>query len=489
MARFEIPFAQGFYVSESLPISQQRCINLYPSPVETNAEAKVALFGIPGLLEKATAGTDETNRGAHVLSDVPYFINEDNLYRLDRSFDAFGVASFIAVRVNDAVLITGQGSVATADNGTQMCIVDPTSSAKFNAWIYVEGGALTQISDVDFDGPVSSVVFVDGFFLFTKKDGNTFFISALRDGLNYNALDFATAETDPDPIKAAFVLRNQVFIFGSQTVEPFQNIGGTGFPFQRINGGALQKGILAPLSITELQGNMVWVGSSVNEGPAIWISSGGQPKRISTRAIENQLRTFTDEQIQDSVVVKYSQSGSYFVAWSFTDQTTFVYDFSSQLWAERSSRIDITDRIWRPASIVDAYGELFVGDRFSNKIGIIDKEVFTEYTEDIIGIFTTPPIDNDGQPFFMDSIELFVESGTALTTGQGSDPEIRMTFTDDGGRTFSNSTSRKAGKIGENDTRVIWNRLGRVSRQRAFEFKMSDPVKRVIIKAEANIEG
>lgn len=489
MPRFEVPFAQGFYISESLPISAQECVNFYPSVVQTNAEAKVTLFGTPGLIEKATAGTAEFNRGAHVLSDVPYFVNGGNLYRLDRTIDAFGVASFTAVKVNGAVTITGSKTVSIADNGTQMCIVDPTSSAKFNAWIYVEGVGLTQVSDADFDGPASAVVFVDGFFLFTKKDGQKFFVSALRDGLTYNALDFASAEVDPDPIRAPFVLKNQVFIFGSQTVETFQNIGGSGFPFQRINGQVLQKGILAALSVTEVQGAMAWVGSSVNEGPAIWISSGAQPKRISTRAIENQLRTFTDQQIEDAIVLKYSQAGSYFVAWTFPGQATFVYDTSSQLWHERSSRITVTDVVWRPASIVDAYGELIVGDTFSNKIGFLDKETFTEYTEDIIGVFSMPPIDNDGQPYFMDSIELFMESGNALTTGQGSDPEIRMSFSDNGGRTFSNSISRNIGKIGEFNTRVMWNRLGRVARQRIFKFQISEPIKRVIIKAEANIES
>ena len=210
-----LPFAQGFYVSESLPISAQECVNFYPNIPQTGTVTQQSLFGTPGLVEIATAGAEETNRGLHVFNAIPFAVNGENLYRIDRSFDAFGVASFNAVQVNGATALPGTERVQMADNGEsggQMCIILPEGTNQFNAFIFTTAGGLVQITNFDFDGPVSSVVYIDGFFLFTKTDGNKFFISALRDGFSYLATDFADAEVDPDPIQAASVLHNELLI-------------------------------------------------------------------------------------------------------------------------------------------------------------------------------------------------------------------------------------------------------------------------------------
>ena len=487
-----LPFAQGFYVSESLPISGQECVNFYPNIPQTGTVTRQSLFTTPGIPEIANAGTDEFNRGSHVFNGIPYEVNGNNLYRIDRTFDAFGEAVFTAVQVNGGVPLPGDQLVVMADNGSaggEMSIVLPEGDNQFNAYIFDDVAVtLTQISDVDFDGPVSTVVYIDGFFLFTKKAGNKFFISNLRQGLVYTATDFADAEVDPDPIRAAFVLRNQPFIFGSETAEPFQNVGGSGFPFLRIDGGVIDKGIDAPNSIVEIDGNMAWIGSAVQEQAAIWISNGGKPQKISTTAIDNQIRTYTDDEISKAFVLTYSQSGALFAAWTFPGRETFVYESVSGLWHTRESLSVSVLGPWRVQSIVEAYGELIMGDILTNKFGIIDRDVFTEFGSEIRRRFVLPPIDNDGLPFFMNSLEVVAESGVGLTEGQGEDPEILMSYSDNGGRTFTDTEGRSVGKIGEFDVRTIWNQLGRVDRQRSIRFDVSDPVKWVIYKVEADID-
>jgi hypothetical protein len=394
------------------------------------------------------------------------------------------------VNVNGAVSIPGDERVITSDNGTQICIVVPEDDQTFNAWIYTEAGGLVQISDLDFNGPVGTVVYIDGYFLFTTQDGTQFFISALRDGFNYNALDFGTAEVDPDPNKAAFVLINQLFIFGSETTESFQNVGGSGFPFVRIQGQVLQKGILAPNSVAEVDSEMMWIGSGNNEQPAIWASAGGKPRKVSTSAIDNQLRQYPDSDVENAYVLKYSQGGNFFVAYTFPNQATFTYNLTSGLWFTQESDNSGTPIPWRVASVEAAYGELFVGDTISEKIGIIDKEAFTEYDDvEFKRRFSLPPVGNGGMPMFSDSVELLMETGTATQNGQGSDPQISMSFTDNGGRSFNTPMMRSVGRIGEYSTRVIWNRLGRASRERSYRFEISDPIKPVILKMELNSDG
>lgn len=571
-----LPFAQGFYVSESLPISAQECVNFYPNIPQTGTVTKQSLFGTPGLLEIANADNGESNRGLHAFDGIPYAVNGDTLYRIDRSFDAFGDATYSAVSVgtglfgDERVIMADNGPVRsdpiiipstsitsvtdsdglarfnfasvgttitpgtevvivdfitnTAYNGTflvtisdsdiffetgvafgtdeavgsftgtiaggagQICIVIPESDLQFNAFIFTIDGGLNQISDPDFDGPVSSVVYVDGFFLFTKKDGNTFFISAIRNGFSYNALDFSGADVDPDPIRAPFILKNEVFIFGSQTMEPFQNIGGAGFPFIRIEGGVQDKGLDAPFSLVEIDGNMAFIGSADKEDAAIWLSNGGKPQKISSTAIDNQIRTYSDSVIENAFAATYSQSGALFAVFTFPGEETFVYEAVSGFWHTRESTTNEAQNTWRVSNIIQAYGELIVGDLVSNKFGQIDKEVFTEYGELIKRRFVLPPLDNGGNPFFINSIELVGETGQGNTVDPASDPQVLHSSSRDGGRTFGESLSRSFGEKGEYNIRCIWDQLGRVPRSYMPRFEVSDPVKWAFYKVEANID-
>ena len=84
------------------------------------------------------------------------------------------------------------------------------------------------------------------------------------------------------------------------------------------------------------------------------------------------------------------------------------------------------------------------------------------------------------------SLQLDIEAGTGLVTGQGSDPEIMLRWSDDGGHTWSNEHWSKMGKIGEYYRRVFWRRMGMTLklRDRVYEVSATDPVKIAIMGAE-----
>jgi hypothetical protein len=86
------------------------------------------------------------------------------------------------------------------------------------------------------------------------------------------------------------------------------------------------------------------------------------------------------------------------------------------------------------------------------------------------------------------SFELLAQVGEGLLSGQGSDPQICLRWSDDGGRTWSREHWTTLGKIGAYRTRVLWRRLGQ-ARDRVFEISMSDPVDVALITAylEANV--
>jgi len=83
-------------------------------------------------------------------------------------------------------------------------------------------------------------------------------------------------------------------------------------------------------------------------------------------------------------------------------------------------------------------------------------------------------------------MQLDCETGVGLNDGQGSDPQVMLRWSDDGGHTWSNEHWVSIGKIGQYGKRAIWRRLGMTLklRDRVYEISGTDPVKIDIMGAE-----
>ena len=496
--RTTLSIAQGFYVSDALPISSQRCVNFYPSVPQTSTVTDANLFSTAGIKTLTSGDGITTCRGAHVLAGVPYFVIGTQLFRVEYSV-VDDVDTFSKVLIGT---IEGNSRVFMADNGTQLCIVAvPDSATSGKSYIFTASpDTLTEITDVNFDGPASSVVYSDGYFIFHKSDGKKFFNSPLNDGLTgYDALDFNVAEADPDQIQGLGVLNNQLYVFGTQTVQPFRNIGRVPAPFAPVVGATLNIGLSAPQSVVNFGGGLAFIGAGVNESPAVWLISGGQYRKLSTIAIENELSKLSETDLSESVFSwVYAESGAYWLGIS-TKQTCFVYDLINQRWHERQSVNDGALERYRASHMVTAYGRVMVGDTRSSKIGSLNEDVYTDFDILVQRFVTSRPFDNQGKAISVASIEAVVESGVGLandisvnlddtTTGTGgSDPQIELSWSDDGGRTYDGFISRSLGKIGDYTQRPTWSRLGMFNRQRVLKFTVSSPTKATIIKVEADI--
>jgi hypothetical protein len=417
------------------------------------------------------------------MKGVGYFVSGSRLY----SVTSGGV-------IVDIGAITGSGRVSLANSGQFLVIVVPGG----DSFAYDNVTAqLNQITDVDFI-TASTVVFKDGFFVFSAADGSVFFNSALNDPFSYDALDFGTAEINPDRIVALHVNHNELFVTGEETVELFQNVGGSGFPFQRIPGANIQKGVYGRFTLAEFDNTFVFVGGGVNEDASIWkVTGSSSVQKISTSAIDNAIQKFTEAEIAAAFSWVYSEGGNFFVGFTFVSSRipskTFVYDATTSALAGASSwherQTGVADNRWRVNSIIRLGGKTLVGDQIDGRIGELDLETFDEYGDVLFWSKSSQPFSNQGKRMFFGELELTMESGVGLTTGQGSDPVVRMDFSDDGGRTFSSEFSRNYGKIGAYDQRTIWRRQGDFPVSRVVRFSGSDPVKRNILKLEANAES
>jgi len=473
----QLEIATGFYQSDSLPLVAQRCVNWEPIVPQAAALSQRALRDVYGIDTRTLTGSTiiGINRGAQVVNGVPYFINERTLY----SFDSDNV-------VTDHGEIIGSGRVSLAHNGQYLVIVVPsvTGYAFNNA-----DSTLTEITDIDFQ--VSDTVsFKDGFFIFTASDGEQFFISNLNQPLVYDALDFGSAEVRPDKIVASNVNLNELRIWGEDTGELFQNVGGSGFPFKRVPGGDIQKGLRAKHSIVDFDNSFVFLGGAPNELTAVWRFEGGV-RKISTSAIDNAIQEYTEDEIADAFAFTYAYGGNFFVAFTFTSinipSRTLVYDATTSaltgenVWHERQSGID--DDKWRVTEIVSVYGDLIVADSVDGRVGTLNKDTHTEYGNTIKRQKTSQPFNVDRFPLTVSKLMLTMKAGVG--TIAGVDPQIKMEYSDDQAGIFRIAGLRSYGEIGNRKRIPSWCRQGQIPRDRVLRFTTTEPVKSVLLRLDA----
>lgn len=471
-----ITLHNGFYVSASSPLSAQLCTNYYPNIPQVEGALNIgSLIGTPGISQDLTTGNaTEINRGSHTMNGTPYFVNGETLYQVNRS-----VVLGVEVLTNVALgTIGGYGRISSADNGKQLMII-----AEGEGYIW-DGTDFNKILDSDFkaNGKPEHVVYIDSFFLITT-DQKKLIKSDHNNGLSYNALQFTSAESDPDPIESAIVFKNQIYVAGSETMEVFENVGGVGFNFSR-TGFFIDKGVSAPFSMIKAPSAFMFIGAGENESPAIWSYSGGAaPDKISNTAIDSIISKMSDAEIKAAFAWSYADSGAYFVGFSFNSRT-FVYDTITAKWHERTSQINNHQSAWRVNSIVSAYDRILVADKADGRIGTLSLDTYDEYGVSIQRTFSTHPFYNESNAFSVLEVEAILEAGVGSAT---TNPQIRLSASHDGGVTFTSERSRGFGKIGNRERRTIWRQLGRFARNSVLKFEVSGDVKPAFLKLEAKV--
>ncbi len=464
-----IPFGTTSYRHDSLPISAQRVVNMYAEAQPQSAKTPVSLHGVPGITTYAICGTGPI-RGAHVMGGVLYVLSGGFLYSVTNA--PIPVATQLGGQVS------GTGIVSMDDNGEELMI---TNGA--NGYLYDTTSGFRLITDTDFVAG-NTCTTLDSYFVADRANTGEIAISDLLDGDAWSSTAFATAEAKSDNVLAVRSHKQLLYIFGQGTIEPWQNVGSANFPFQRIPGSAIDRGVIGSQAIADGDDMLFLIG----DDRVSYKLSGAQLQRISTHALEKTWQRFAT--VSDAFGLNFNFDGHKFLPFTFpTESRTFVYDIASQLWHERESR-DLNGTPlgrWRGNVAISAYGKTFIGDAYTGKLGYLDPTVFTEFDDPIYAEVVSPPLHADGKRMFMSLFELEVESGVGLTTGQGSDPQVMLSISDDGGRTWSDQQPwQSMGTLGAYRQRLEWRRLGSFY-QRHLKVTMSDPVKRTIIRARAEL--
>lgn len=443
--RFQLPIASTHL--RSRPSSTARLVNCYAEQLPPDAKSSVLLSRTPGIPDWTTVGNGGIH-GVHAALGSLFVVSGTKLYEVDENGTATELGDVGTV-----------GNLDIDSNGDTVVVVNEPNA------FYWDGTTFGQITDADFTSRgAADVEFVDNWLLFREPNSGRFFGADLGSATSFDALNFATAEGFPDDLVGLKVDHRDVMLFGSKTVELWTNTGIAGFPFERVTNGFLEIGCLNGRTVAKQDNSVFWLADDYT----VRRLEGTTPQRVSTHSVEQSI---VDATVGAAIGFSYSQDGHLFYVLSFPE-VTLVYDATTQRWHERKS---YGQDNWRVSSSAQAYGMEIVGDSTSNKVGYLDPETYEEFGGTLVMEWTYQPVYAEQRLAFHDRLEIVLESGVGLTSGQGSDPQMMLSYSNDGGQTWTALPTRDIGAIGRYDTRVSWSRLGS-ARQRVYRASVSDPI-------------
>jgi hypothetical protein len=359
--------------------------------------------------------------------------------------------------------------------------------------------------------------------VFNQPNSQLMWVTAILDGTNINALDFASTEGSPDGLLAVTSNFREVWAFGTNSIEVWYDIGGTGFPLQRIQGAFNELGCAAPYSVAKMDNGLFWLGRDRRGQGIVYKANGYTGQRISTHAVEWQIQQYTD--MSDAIAYTYQQDGHSFYVLIFpTANTTWVYDLATQAWHERAGWVNGAFTRHRSNCQMAFNNKIVVGDFENGKIYAFDLDNYSDngsIQKWLRSWRALPTGTNNLHRTAQHSLQLDAQTGAYLpavsvdvtsanpvyllselnaflltesnnkliieiSQNINPQPSVMLRWSDDGGHTWSNEHWKGMGAVGQYFYRTIWRRLGMTVklRDRVYELSGTDPIKIAIMGAE-----
>lgn len=472
--RIEIPLVGGHYKrkKKSIKIDAQECINLYPV-VDQSGGRVASLHPVPGLKEWNDTGVVKETRALFKFSKtIMYSVIGASVFTNDVNGNYVLLPGTLA---NDS------GQVQIETNGTQIIILDLTDG---NGYV-VESGTVSKITDPDFP-KASSLTYQDGYAIVSEKGSKKFAISTLdtasvaayeaSDFKRWDPLEFEIAGGLSSDLLAIISDHDELWVMGSGQIGFYYDSQQPDFPFTKTQHPFQEVGLGgSPNSIVQLDNSLFWIDGWNN----IRKADGYTPIIISTPELSSNIEDFGD--ISDAFAFGHRYAGQAFYCITFPSANiTYVYDVSTGVWHTRSTGLN-NDGRWRPNCYVNFARKHLFGDYQTGKIFEFDDTVFADAATRV-----TRYTDAQRRRVTYNRLELHMKTGVGNNLEPGQDPKIMLSWSDDGGETYSREKFASIGKIGKTKTRVFWTKLGQ-SRDRVFKLRITDPVDRILIALYADI--
>lgn len=456
----QIPIVNGIYTDSSAEFRTSYPVNLVPVPKEQGI-SKGYLRPADGIVAIGSGGPG-IDRGGINWNGAHYRVMGTSLV----SVDADGA-------VTELGFVGGSEPVHMDYSFDYLSIVS-------DGRLYLYNGELRQVTSPNL-GTVLDAIWIDGYFVTT--DGTYLVVTELNNPFEVNPLKYGSSEIDPDPIEAIIKFRNEIYALNRYTIEVFQNIGSTGFPFQRINGAQIDKGTMGSKTACVFIEGIAFLGSGHNESPAVWLGLGGSATKISTREIDQLLAEYTEEDLADAIIEAHTDKGHRHLYIHLSDKT-LVYDaaatavLSIPIWYI----LKTNGGLYRARHMVWVHDHWFVGDPLTSAIGTLSSSFSSHWGAVNDWEFSTGIIYNAAAAAVFHQLELI------CLPGRGVNSTIYTDYSADG-QTWSQPKAAASGVPGDRNKRILWLQQGTMRQWRIQRFRGKSECHLSIAALEAQIEG
>lgn len=477
----QIPILNGIYADATPELRTAYPVNFVPVPKKSGISNGFLRPG-DGIVANGTGpGTD---RGGINWNGVCYRVMGTKLVSV-ASDGAVTVLGDVGGPVNSLVTFDYSFDVLAIASGGRLYYWIPVTTPATIDWNPTTP-ILRQVTDPDL-GLVLDVVWVDGFFMTT--DGTSLVVTELLDPMSVNPFKYGSSEVDPDPVVALLKLRNEVYALNRNTVEVFDNVGGELFPFARIDGAQLQKGVIGTFACCVYIDRIAFLGSGRNEAPGIYVGASATTQKISTQEIDELLLTYTEEQLA-TVKLEPRNDKSHQHLYVHLPDRTVVYDAAAsealgdQVWFTLTTTI-VGFSQYRARNLVWAYDKWLVGDPQSSSIGYLVQDTGHHWGQQVRWEFGTLIAYNEGNGAIFNRLELVSLTGSVAL---GTNPQISTSYSTDG-LAWSQDRSITVGTIGNTTKRLAWFQQGHMRNWRIQRFRGDSDAHISFMRLEAQIEA
>jgi hypothetical protein len=290
-------------------------------------------------------------------------------------------------------------------------------------YYYTPADGLAQNTDPDL-GDVIDGIWIDSFFMAT--DGTYVVVTELTDPMQIKPLKYGSAEEDPDPITGLLKYRDEAYVIGRHTIQPFKNVGGNGFPFATDLGVTIPFGCVGPWAKCLWGDGFAFVGSGRDQGLNVYVAgltATAQP--IGCRELCLALDGLPDPTVIE--IEARTDRGEQRLLVHLPSET-WVFPLAASTSAGQPIWYKlVTDKNgYRCRNAVKAYGNWIVGDTQSGAYGYLTDTDARHFGIETSWQFEAGLLYNEAVGAILDSLEL------VGLPGRGGSGAVFMSMTRDG---------------------------------------------------------
>lgn len=439
--------------------------NAYYEFSQEKDRTSVAIYGTPGLTKFLTQG-DTPWRGLYTFkkNQVMYGVHRGTCYEISLN----GISTALGV------INTSEGRVDISDDGDYIVFVDGDDIYTYQT----STDTFAVVADTDKPTAPNTCTF-QGLRLLTDENATGQFKGGdPLDPTSWNALNFATAESQPDDLVRIINYLGTLVLFGEYTTEFWDNVGGSGFPYARSIGSDLEYGLAARWSVAKFSGSYAFLGQNREGEVAVFALDGYGIRKLSNPEFDFIINGYSAP--LSATGFGYMLGGHPMYQLNFpADNKSWLYDDMTGYWTELTFK---GNQRHRAELGVDFLNTTIVSDYENGTLYKLEADTLTDDGEAIHMVLRGRHIYIDKAMFGIDRIELGFGSGAGSVNGQGENPVAGLRLSKDGGHSWGTQVFSGLGKIGEYTYRCIWRRLGR-GRDIVPEVTITDPIKRVLTEA------